>query len=232
MLEKNKIRSYLAYAIGEIFLVVIGILIAVQINNWNENRKKEDIKRSYTSSLINDFRKDSLALGIIITQLERDSLILADIQNRLQDKALSVEKLAQMFRTEFPFYMRSDYSFNNTTLIQLIESNTVNYPTYLRESFASLIKIQEDSQRTNAIFLDKYFDLLNSNESYPFENYFFDSGKHNRDSIWNNIDKVKFLAHFERIADWKMAYTHVILDYARGIQSFTIHLKRELKKLD
>ena len=38
-MEKNKTGKYLKYAIGEIVLVVIGILIALQINNWNENRK-------------------------------------------------------------------------------------------------------------------------------------------------------------------------------------------------
>ncbi len=37
-MEKNKTGKYLKYAFGEIVLVVIGILIALQINNWNENR--------------------------------------------------------------------------------------------------------------------------------------------------------------------------------------------------
>lgn len=39
LLGQNRFTKYLAYAIGEIFLVVIGILIALQVNNWNENRK-------------------------------------------------------------------------------------------------------------------------------------------------------------------------------------------------
>ena len=38
-MSENKTGKYLKYAIGEIVLVVIGILIALQINNWNENRK-------------------------------------------------------------------------------------------------------------------------------------------------------------------------------------------------
>ncbi len=37
---ENKVMAYLRYAIGEILLVVIGILIALQINNWNEHRKE------------------------------------------------------------------------------------------------------------------------------------------------------------------------------------------------
>ncbi|MEH6779908.1 DUF6090 family protein, partial [Maribacter arcticus] len=46
LLTENKFSKYLLYAIGEIILVVIGILIALSINNWNENRKQKlnDIK--------------------------------------------------------------------------------------------------------------------------------------------------------------------------------------------
>lgn len=39
LMEKNKTGKYLKYAIGEILLVVIGILIALSINNWNEQKK-------------------------------------------------------------------------------------------------------------------------------------------------------------------------------------------------
>jgi len=39
LLTENRFSKYLLYAIGEIVLVVIGILIALQINIWNENRK-------------------------------------------------------------------------------------------------------------------------------------------------------------------------------------------------
>ena len=41
-MEKNRTGKYLKYAIGEIVLVVIGILIALSINNWNEEQKSDD----------------------------------------------------------------------------------------------------------------------------------------------------------------------------------------------
>ena len=41
MLTENKFSKYLIYAIGEIILVVIGIMIALSINNWNESKKGE-----------------------------------------------------------------------------------------------------------------------------------------------------------------------------------------------
>jgi len=47
LLIENKTGKYFKYAIGEIILVVIGILIALQINNWNENRKHKNKKHKY-----------------------------------------------------------------------------------------------------------------------------------------------------------------------------------------
>lgn len=64
-MERNKFTTYLLYAIGEIVLVVIGILIAVSINNWNENRKKANLEDSILLELkdniiadINDIQAD------------------------------------------------------------------------------------------------------------------------------------------------------------------------------
>ncbi|MCO4821829.1 MAG: hypothetical protein KC469_07160 [Flavobacteriaceae bacterium] len=58
LMEQNKTGKYFKYAIGEIILVVIGILIALSINNWNENNKKKnleiDILTEVNMSLEND----------------------------------------------------------------------------------------------------------------------------------------------------------------------------------
>ena len=62
---ENKTGKYFKYAIGEIVLVVIGILIALQINNWNENRKEKNQSIFYHQQLIND-------LQIVISSLETD----------------------------------------------------------------------------------------------------------------------------------------------------------------
>ena len=52
LIMENKTSKYLKYAIGEIILVVIGILIALQVNNWNENRKLIKQHKALTLSLI------------------------------------------------------------------------------------------------------------------------------------------------------------------------------------
>ncbi len=58
LMEKNKTGKYLKYAIGEIVLVVIGILIALQINNWNERRKALIDEKSTIASLKLEFQKN------------------------------------------------------------------------------------------------------------------------------------------------------------------------------
>lgn len=58
LLSENKFSKYLLYAIGEIVLVVIGILIALQINNWNEENKNSKREKLVLNELINSVDKD------------------------------------------------------------------------------------------------------------------------------------------------------------------------------
>ena len=52
LLKQNKFTSYLLYAIGEIFLVVIGILIAVSLNNWNNEAKERDLEEKILNEIL------------------------------------------------------------------------------------------------------------------------------------------------------------------------------------
>ena len=58
MADDNKPLKYARYAIGEIVLVVIGILIALQINNWNEAKKNYQIEQNFFRDVLDDFQKD------------------------------------------------------------------------------------------------------------------------------------------------------------------------------
>lgn len=89
LIEQENIRKYFFYAIGEIFLVVIGILIALQINNWNEHRKDRVFEHRMLTELkislgsdINNFR----FFERIISDWEKSILYLADASN-VEDKS-------------------------------------------------------------------------------------------------------------------------------------------------
>jgi hypothetical protein len=62
LLNEGKTTKYLKYAIGEIVLVVIGILIALQINNWNEERKDKILQMNYSQQLSDNLEKDIVHL--------------------------------------------------------------------------------------------------------------------------------------------------------------------------
>ena len=58
LMEKNKTGKYFKYAIGEFLLVVIGILVALQINNWNENKQAQTRVDSRLINMTNDIESD------------------------------------------------------------------------------------------------------------------------------------------------------------------------------
>ncbi|MFD1314779.1 DUF6090 family protein [Namhaeicola litoreus] len=62
----NQFLKYLRYAIGEIVLVVIGILIALQINNWNEKKKEADNERYILQEVLANLREDSVLIKEIV----------------------------------------------------------------------------------------------------------------------------------------------------------------------
>lgn len=63
LIEKKQMGKYFKYAIGEIILVVIGILIALQVNNSNENRKKKIQEREFLEQLHDDFKANQEAIS-------------------------------------------------------------------------------------------------------------------------------------------------------------------------
>jgi hypothetical protein len=94
----ERVRKYLGYAFGEVLLVVVGILLALQINNWNENRKEQATLQSYLKSIARNMRED---LGELEPLRDRraESLYVAALFNvmRYQDR-FTVDEIAYFNR--------------------------------------------------------------------------------------------------------------------------------------
>ena len=71
LLSEGKLNKYLLYAVGEILLVVIGILIALQINNLNEEKKQRNLATSYLENLKIDLESDLITLDTASTDLDK-----------------------------------------------------------------------------------------------------------------------------------------------------------------
>jgi len=96
LLAEGKTGMYFKYAIGEIILLVIGILVALQVNNWNETGKNEREQIVFLNNLKNDLNNDLAQLDQILKfQSEKLKTI-----NELKDKLListDFEKIEQLF---------------------------------------------------------------------------------------------------------------------------------------
>ncbi len=68
MIGTRNTRRYILYAIGEIALVVIGILIALQINNWNEARKYAENEAYTLGEILNNLREDADQINIVVSR--------------------------------------------------------------------------------------------------------------------------------------------------------------------
>ena len=83
LLTENRFSKYLLYAVGEIVLVVIGILIALQVNNWNNSNRQKLIEREILSGIrediVNDTTDISRAIGFYEGHIERATAILDEL---------------------------------------------------------------------------------------------------------------------------------------------------------
>ncbi len=99
LMSENKTGKYLKYAIGEIILVVIGILIALQINNWNENRKQNKLEQDYLKALLKEYKNNvkevDKVIRINLKQLNY-ARELADFTG-LEKSTISEKKFAELF---------------------------------------------------------------------------------------------------------------------------------------
>ena len=106
MLTENNFSKYLLYAIGEIVLVVIGILIALQVNNWNEERLNKNEELSYLKAIKTDLKKDSLILEYLVNNIDVQLTTLEKVKNGLNSDSINIkqnEQFTSSLLTSFSF---------------------------------------------------------------------------------------------------------------------------------
>jgi type II secretory pathway pseudopilin PulG len=97
LLIKNRFSKYLLYALGEIALVMIGILLALQVNNWNEFQKDREIEKKALINLAENMELNINEIERKIARIQKDNksgqIVLAAIQNNEQ----TIDTLGQHF---------------------------------------------------------------------------------------------------------------------------------------
>jgi hypothetical protein len=144
LLMENKKSKYLKYAIGEIILVVIGILIALQINNWNEDYKNSKKERGYLINLQQDILADSLRLSELKNDLDKAVKSKMQFEGIIQEKNSTKDSLIVHFNNQADII--TDFVPNSTTLDELKYSNGLNLISnaQLRRQIVTLYNSYDD----------------------------------------------------------------------------------------
>lgn len=202
---ENKTSKYFKYAIGEIVLVVIGILIALQINNWNENRINKQKTIGYLNSLLEDIKSDVISYKGNITNyktsLKNNKRILVNEDYKTLDGdsiILLVSGYYEVDRTTSQTYEK----IKNAGLAETLGSEEVNKSIndyYNAESSYYKTLLAWDKDYTDK---DLNFWLYNNNyESSSRRNYntnalpFLNSAAKRKTDLINLIESIQGRNH-------------------------------------
>jgi hypothetical protein len=222
LILKNKTSKYFKYAIGEIILVVIGILIALQINNWNEQRKQNRNLREVYSNLLLDIKSDSVSY----------------IQNLKELKDIDFLQ-EQLYKTGVE---------NDTTIV--IENTSIirflpNYNPITKDNDPFLAtKITNDSIRKEILIYfrnmkdmdDIYSELdeviktkmrvyLGNKKMYKLTNWFENKHKGSEDLSYDFIDSVELIA-LSKDAEFQQILFEASLKIVNNIDVLEILIKQ------
>ena len=178
MVKENQAWNYLFYAIGEIVLVVVGILIALQINIANENRKNRNIEKTYLENIKSDLEQNLISLQLFAS--ERVSSIQA------------TDSIMTYFNTKKTLDL---VAFNRHCVVVMVWMPTVKhdntYQELLNSGNLSVISNKEIKEYLQNI--QKKFEkvaFIESEMQQDFEQYLYDP-------FFNTADLQTSLLSFE-----------------------------------
>jgi len=206
MLSEGKTSKYLKYAIGEIILVVIGILIALQINNWNEHRKTENKIKNSLEALRSDLIQDTLLITKIEPFINEQYKLNESLRRRVAGENATIDTLIHIMHREFnpnwkdqTIYNANAYnSLNENGLIENI-SNPLK--TNIKNFYNKKFSLQSRVQKTTNDYREKITSYVNT---YTFGSTpIHDQGKLIDSLVWTNINYSHLAATFQGISNFK-----------------------------
>ncbi len=137
--DDNKPMKYMRYAVGEIVLVVVGILIALSINNWNEGRKSLERERGLLTQMKNNLQYNLVQFSEVkqsyINQREWINIVLNHIENKEKLNDSKSYYFYGPFRAGSPKLTSSAYETLKSSGLDVIKSDE------LREEIINLYEV-------------------------------------------------------------------------------------------
>ena len=124
LMSKNKTGKYFKYAIGEIVLVVIGILIALSINNWNESRKAANREIIFLQRIHTDLVADTLYFHKRINDSKQETQNHYNYVHKSYEKPINLEGFKELI--SIPSFASEHLTIQNSTYLELINAGEID----------------------------------------------------------------------------------------------------------
>lgn len=219
---ENQAAKYLRYAIGEILLVVIGILIALQVNNWNEDRKERIQEKLLIQSIISDLKMDTLNISQNLRILKEDTTRVFAFIARISDSKVSLDTLIQIARYEFDPKLHVNAIFNDNTFTSLLSTGSLKLlDKWLQDELMQINELHEANIKRTELNSGAYVSQVTAfARKYPLPDF----GNISPDSklaeaIWRK-------AEFEELG----VYLNAILSIRNVTNLYAISQLNEIQK--
>lgn len=216
----NKVRTYILYALGEILLVVIGIMIALQVNNWNEDRKAEQLAADYKVSLKADLQRDIAFYTGYIEYMENEVIRWNGIKERVIGQNANLDTLIYINKNDFNFYLRTfqEYNIGAYSTIEAAGDWSIFDKTFT-EDLTGLRRLQIQSKEQVEIQFDLYAEALtNHGKNYPSNAPFeMISEGSLHEYLWSNLDKKEYIKSFSAVTKFRATYFRTTIGVTRQL---------------
>lgn len=165
-LSENKISNYLLYALGEILLIVIGILIALQINTWNQGKVRDNKEVEILSLIRSDLVEGIAEFDQSITQYSKAKHSIETVINYLESNKSYNDSLKFHFFNTMLYWGTSDLTNSNFETLKEIGIDLISNDE-LREKITVVFDeydswIEKDESRYVEILIDAGKNVLNT----------------------------------------------------------------------
>lgn len=221
-LSKGNTKKYLKYAFGEIFLIVIGILIALSINNWNEENKNNELQRNNLKIVVSDINENLREMEQIRDNYQKDeALFLKIMKDSISKEAFLNTKRIPYLLVQTPNWSMAERGVNlikgnnlsNDTLINRLVEVYTHYSKYLAINENDL---QSDTH-SNMFYYRDSFDWLSMLILGNAETEIINESLYNNSGFKNRIG---------------YRYALIYLNYLPFIKTFESQLRIILEKIE
>ena len=231
LLENKQFAKYLTYALGEIVLVVIGILIALQINNRNETRKEREEEKKLLKELLRDFEANIAELDTVAyyANLSIDKMITAELhieQDRPYEKKLDT-LFGGLDYWDIPYIHLAAYDALKAKGIQSISDDSLKY---------KIGRVYEQGMKHLLEDAGKWEWSYNQNTTQRFMTKYFRRPKENRVSLAVPIDyealkkDEEFRNFLSVLIAVREAHVHAMNILSKGMEECLEPLEAEIAK--